>query len=256
MLVVRMEFVSKATLKSTLDKSQGRTSIKVAVFSATSITPHIRRLTFVGNALEIFAKGGPAQWVKVFVPADGGSRSIGRAYTVRRWEPETHTLTIDFTLHENPGPVSAWAASAAAGDEAEIAGPRLSHLLRPVAEWRLFAGDETALSAIASILEALPPTDQPLVFIEVPTPADRQSLTAPHGTRIQWLIRSEQSASPGELLVDAVCSKLFPSGDGQVFLAGEARSVRLMKDYAACLISSDSIDAKGYWSIGRSDYRD
>jgi len=250
-----LNFVSKATVKAALNKLQGQAAVRASVASTALVTPHMRRIIFVGKSLEPFAKGGPAQWVKIPFPVRDGGRPVARAYTVRCWDPETSSLAIDFALHASSGPASAWAERAAVGDQVEIVGPRHGHSVRPEVAWRLLAGDETALSAIAAILEVLPQTDRPFVFIEVPTPEDRQSLTAPPSAEIRWLPRSEHKTQPGERFADAVCGMSLPPGDGQVFLAGEARAVRRIRDYASHSVGSVSIDAKGYWLFGTSCYR-
>ena len=55
-------------------------------------------------------------------------------------------------------------------------------------------GDETALPAIARILEDLALADQPglrvTALVEVPTAADCLDLTAPDGAQVVWLVRS------------------------------------------------------------------
>lgn len=55
-------------------------------------------------------------------------------------------------------------------------------------------GDETALPAIARILEDLAVADQPglrvTALVEVPKAADCLDLTAPDGAQVVWLVRS------------------------------------------------------------------
>ena len=58
----------------------------------------------------------------------------------------------------------------------------------------LLVGDETALPAIARILEDLAVADQPglrvTALVEVSTAADCLDLTAPDGAQVVWLVRS------------------------------------------------------------------
>ncbi len=84
------------------------------------VTPHMKRITIDANNLPDFRFGLPAQWLKVFVPAAKGHKTAGRAYTVRRFDPDSKKLDLDFVLHGDGGPVSAWAARARVGDSFEI----------------------------------------------------------------------------------------------------------------------------------------
>jgi NADPH-dependent ferric siderophore reductase len=121
------------------------------------VTPHMKRITIDGSCLPAFRAGLPAQWLKVFVPSDE-QNVPGRAYMVRRFDPVSKKLDLDFVLHADNGPVSAWAARVKPGESFEIsaAHPRSGFALPSAMERCLLFGDDTALPAIAGILEALP----------------------------------------------------------------------------------------------------
>src|SRR5271155_4595161 len=72
------------------------------------VTPHMKRITIDGSCLPAFRAGLPAQWLKVFVPTGDEQNVPGRAYTVRRFDPVSKKLDLDFVLHGGNGPVSAW----------------------------------------------------------------------------------------------------------------------------------------------------
>ena len=59
----------------------------------------------------------------------------------------------------------------------------------PAADWHLFAGDEAAVPAIGTALEALPDNAIGKVFIEVAGPEDEIALTAPTGVEVRWIYR-------------------------------------------------------------------
>ena len=112
----------------------------VEVRRVTQLTPRMVRITLTGEQMAGFESKGPAEHIRVFMPdSETGElllpvmgpegyafpqdrrRPASRAYTPRRWDPETAELDIDITLHdEGPGP--AWAASAKEGDVAVISG--------------------------------------------------------------------------------------------------------------------------------------
>jgi len=71
-------------------------------------------------------------------------------------------------LHADEGDGSWWASHAKPGDPAALWGPRTTYRRPADAETLLLVGDETAIPAIAAILESLPAGDHASVVIEVP----------------------------------------------------------------------------------------
>ncbi len=142
------------------------------------VTPHMKRITIDGSCLPAFRVGLPAQWLKVFVPTGEGQASMGRAYTVRRFDPVSKKLDLDFVLHGDNGPASAWAARAKPGDAFEISDthPRSGFAVQSSTEHYLLFGDESALPAIGGILEALPAHARADVFVEVDDPGEEQTI--------------------------------------------------------------------------------
>ncbi len=115
---------------------------------------------------------------------------------------------MDFVLHdtdpsaghEAAGPAATWAAGALPGDEVGVVAPRRGHEGRyggiefaPGAARRLLlVADETALPALASILESLPSGASGTAVIEVPSAADFLDVTAPAGVRLHWIPRADR----------------------------------------------------------------
>ncbi|MFY0057010.1 siderophore-interacting protein, partial [Acinetobacter baumannii] len=87
---------------------------------------------------------------------------------------------------------SAFAERAVVGDRVGVVGPGGGGLV--AADWYLFAGDETALPAIARMLESLPAQARGKVFLEVADEAEIQPLTAPPSVDIEWLFRNGEPA--------------------------------------------------------------
>ena len=193
---------------------------RVQVRSVTRLTPSFLRITFTGEELRWFADNGDDQRIKVVLPGPDGAllqpppaeenwythwlglpedrRNPMRTYTVRAARPEQQEVDVDFVLHGDGGPASRWAGSAVAGDAVQLVGPNRRHpgSTRAVG-WNpppeestlLIAGDETALPAVASILEGLPPTARGTVLIEVPEPDDVLELPGPTGVTVEWITR-------------------------------------------------------------------
>jgi len=88
----------------------------------------------------------------------------------------------------------------------------------------VFAGDETALPAIASLLELLPPSQGFLAFVEVADPVEEQDIPG-----VRWVHRSA-----GEDLVTVVTRTGVPS-PVWVWLGGEASAVRALRRHFVAL---------------------
>ena len=159
-------------------------------------------------------------WYRTWLARDPGIREHMRTYTVRaaRFGGTTPEIDLDFVLHldghGSGGPATGWAATAEPGDRLTIIGPNRHNGTQAGIEWQppippanqrtqvLLAGDETALPAIAAILETL--SDQYLgdACIEVPSAEDIQDLGAPPGMLVTFLVRGDNPH--GELLQAAV----------------------------------------------------
>ncbi|GAA2721425.1 siderophore-interacting protein [Cellulomonas aerilata] len=204
----------------------------VRVRRVTRLSPSFVRVTFTGDTLDRFADNGFDQRIKLFFPlADGGlvrlphsddwyeqwrslpdeERNPIRTYTVRAVRQAEREIDVDMVLHGDGGPASRWVAAAEPGSPLTVLGPD-AHFDGPhggvdfVPPRRtgclLVAGDETAVPAIACILERLPAGARGEVVLEVPTADDVLPLAAPEGVVVRWLAR--EGAEHGALLVPAV----------------------------------------------------
>ena len=125
----------------------------------------------------------------------GAPEQEWRNYTVRRHDPEAGEVDVDVVLHEPRGPACTGAAEAPLGAPVGYAGPRVDYAAHDEAEWLLLCGDETALPAIAAILEsAAPARAQTLAVVEVPDPSEEQQLALPDGAELRWVHRNGHRA--------------------------------------------------------------
>jgi NADPH-dependent ferric siderophore reductase len=267
-----------ATMSGT-DGGPGRTGHRtLQVLRTQRITPRMARVTLGGEELAGFPGGGPDQRIKLFFPAagqrrpamprassggpvwpPGQPRPVIRTYTVRRFDPSVGELDVDFVLHEGHGPAAAWAEGAEPGDFVGVSDPGGRYRPDPTAAAHLVIGDESALPAIATVLEALaapPPRgagpDVPIeVFVEVANAAEEQPLPTGPTTRAHWLHRGNRG--PGEPLVEAVTSSSAPCGPEparcQAWLSAEAGAVREIRAHLLDErgLSRRMIYATGYW---------
>ncbi|MET9227930.1 siderophore-interacting protein [Lentzea sp. NPDC003310] len=230
----------------------------LTVTSVQPLTPRMTRLTFDGPGLDaigtwpdqqlklLFPKPGRAAhvsdspdvgtWYQAYLAMPEDERPWMRSFTVRSLTGGV--LTIDFVLHGDDGPASSWAARARVGDVIGRFGPSPEYAV-PLgkADLLVFAGDETALPAIASLLELLPDAQRRLVFVEIADPAEEQDVPG-----VRWVHRSA-----GEDLVSTVtAAEVEPST--WVWLGGEASAVRALRRHFVGLgVSKKDIEFAGYW---------
>jgi NADPH-dependent ferric siderophore reductase len=215
----------------------------VRVCGLLRLSPSFLRVTFTGDDLGDCTPNGWDQRIKVLLPLPGRGladcptgadwyaewralpeerRNPIRTYTVRATRPEAREIDVDVVLHGATGPASAWAETAAVGDEVALVGPN-ARFPGPTGgfEWHppadasclLIAGDETAVPAICAIVEALPAGPPARAFLEVPTAADILPLAVPAGVEVTWLPRRTDEAAT-------------PAGHGARLTAAVVRAVR------------------------------
>lgn len=250
---------------------------KVQVRGVARITPQMARITLHAPGLADMTSVAPDQQIKLFfprtpgtepqvpaMPADGdvgrwhrsylempeSTRPWMRAYTIRYHRPESAEIDVDFVLHGDEGPASAWAGRARPGDVLGMLGPAAGRR-HPGPEhdpdvW-LLAGDETALPAIGAMMESLPAGARAEVLVEVPDAAERQEIDCAADARVHWLARD--GAAHGDLLARRLADT--PIGEGSVFawLAGEAGMVRKLRRHLVNDrgVAKSDIAFTGYW---------
>jgi NADPH-dependent ferric siderophore reductase len=242
--------------------------------AASVITPNMRRLTFkaedvsrfVGlNALHLnlliqHPDAEEPQWPQV--GANGAIfwsrpdlRPAMRKYTVRSIDIPSSTIAIDFVLHDDAGPGSSFARTAQNGDRVGVIGPGGGGLVD--ADWYLFAGDDTALPAIARMLEGLPIQATGKVFVEVANQQEIQQLRSPAAVNVEWLIRDPNVSVTLSPLVDAVRNTRFPDADQRVFVwlgceYGPFSAIRAFVRAAPALQRAKHLMVS-YWRQGRPE---
>ncbi|MDM7830270.1 siderophore-interacting protein [Cellulomonas edaphi] len=293
----------------------------VQVAAVRHLCPSVLRVTFTGDDLDRFADNGFDQRIKFFLPLESASydellsledsgdwyghwRSLPddrrhpmRTYTARAVRHDRREVDVDVVLHGDLGPASRWALTATPGDELVLAGPNaaasgphggVDFVPPAVTDRLLIAGDETALPAIAGILERLPDDSRGEALIEMPSSADRIDLAAPAGMTIRWLGRDGRAH--GDLLVPAVraaAARMLPGQapayrveledvdedhlwevpvdeDGRplremaamyAWLAGESGVIKTLRRHLVteCGVDRKAVAFMGYWRRGKSE---
>jgi len=178
---------------------------------------------------------------------------VTRTYTLRRADPRHQQVAIDFVVHEDKGIAAPWAAHAKPGDLLAMSGAGGAYRPDPGSDWYLLAGDESALPAICSALEALPGDARGIAYLETSDPGEYLDATPPSGVQVIWLHRPEPGSAP-RLIADALLAGPWLSGRADVFAHGERESMKavraVLKDR---LGDGDQLSLSGYWAAGRTE---
>jgi NADPH-dependent ferric siderophore reductase len=263
----------------------GRPLQRFKVVGTEQLAPHMVRVLLEGSDFDTFVPSNfTDSYVKlVFVPDDvdvaGLPRPLTldsfaelppekkpsvRTITVRKVDAAAHQIALDIVTHGEHGVAGVWAATAQPGQVIYLMGPGGAYTPDPAADWHLLAGDESALPAIATALEALPANAIGKAFIEVAGPDDIISLTAPEGVQVSWVYRggradmvSDDRAGNFAPLIEAVTTTLWLPGQVHVFIHGEAQVV--MHNLRPYLRKERGVEKKwassisGYWRRGRTE---
>lgn len=241
----------------------------VTVARTAGLTPHLRRVTLTGPALEGLDPGLPAASVRLLLPSPGtaelvvprwvgneflltgGQRPIIRTYTPRRFDADALELDIDVVLHPE-GVAAAWATAAQPGQPAAVSGTGRGYSIDPSATAFVLGGDEAAIPAISVLLEALPPTAVVDVLIEVGHPDAHLGLPPHPGATVTWLDRGSTEAY-GARLIDAVGRATIDAAT-RVWVAGEAAVVQRIRRHLFDErgLARSQCTVRGYWKHDRA----
>ena len=213
------------------------------VLRVESLSPHIKRITFGGEALAGFLSASFDDHIKLML--DGGAdEPVRRDYTPRHFDAAAGELALEFALHGD-GPAARWAAQATPGQRATVAGPRGSFIIPLDYDWHLLVGDDTALPAIARRLEELPAGCRAVAIVQVADAADRRRLHSAATVDIHWVASTEE-------LLTAVRALALPGGEGYAWVAGEAVAVASLRKILVDEKGHDrhAIRAAAYWKYG------
>lgn len=234
--------------------------------------PRLRHVTLAGPALAGLA-WLPGQHVRLQVGAGPGAVDwlIGALRTYSVWNYDGETIELIVYDHgdgdgDGSGPGAEWARTAQAGDELRLLKPEGGFTTTPAA-YHLLAGEETAQVAYGPMLRALPADARVFGRLEVDGPDERLDLGRDpnpgqdpepnsHPDRtwdLDWSYRRGRSAASAQTLVDAVRALDLPAEPGMAYLAGEARTIQLIRRH---LVEERNwprrnVRTKPFWTPGK-----
>lgn len=248
---------------------------EMRVVSVANVTPMMRRVVLAGHDLARFAAGGlhvrllfppsgitPPQW-----PVNGedgrpqwpqgAARPAARVYTIRHIDMAKGEVAIDMVLHGSHdgdhAPGAGFALHAQPGDIVGMTGPGGGSIGE--ASRYILLGDETALPAIARLLETLPASAEVAAFVEVADASEEQRLTSPTRLDLTWVHREGAEAGTTDHLARITRAHpwLSDGGDTPFIWAGcehtQARAIRQFALKEAGL-TRDKCHAVAYWRRG------
>jgi NADPH-dependent ferric siderophore reductase len=246
------------------------------VTSVSRLTTRLVSVLVTGDDLDGFAGAAPTSHLKLFLPPagadrlllpeqgpDGGQvwnhdeslRPVIRTYTPRRYDPATRTLEIQVVLH-GEGPASQWAEQVKDGDEVAVGGPGGRFAMDEEATRWWIAGDESALPAIGTLLDALPETATARVHVEVEDADDVMTLPSPATVDVTWHHRSG-SGKYSAALHQAARDAQFSDGT-RIWVACESGAMRDIRRYLTRErgIPVSQLVTRGYWRLGEVNHPD
>ncbi|TGZ05509.1 siderophore-interacting protein [Streptomyces rhizosphaericola] len=248
---------------------------RVRVVDVERITPRTARVGFTADELPGLLEDRPDQQLKLCLPRAGqtvprlpepaaddpygmrwyeaylaipeAERPWMRSFTVRSYDRERNVMAVDFVLHGEGGPAARWGAAARPGDVLGMVGPSSLYARPlPAARRMLLAGDEAALPAVATVLEALPAGTSAIVYAEVADAAEERELPpAAGGAEVRWVHRDR-----GGSLVAAVREAgAALDGVDAAWVAGEASAVRDLRRHLVGerRLPRNAVEFSGYW---------
>lgn len=230
------------------------------------ITPKYIRITLEGKEISRFKEARVGDNNKILIPHNksqklnlpDGSQGLKaekkdfsvRTYTLKALDIVANEMVIDFVMHGDAGPASAWAIHAQPGDELGVLMKTKTKPLFKPAKTYFIVGDHTALPVISVLLEQLPETAKGYAIIEVFDASDIQELKKPEGVLVLWKFNK----LPGENSYLAGALKALPlkvSEDLFVYAAAEYKTIKTIQEY----LKSTGLDrskwyAYSYWKHG------
>ena len=225
----------------------------LSVKSAVNITPNMRRVTLVGDALKDFPLNAEGAVIKLIFEqahnADSASSNKPpmRTYTLSKQRQSPHEIDIDFMLHSHnesnldastnsssntntQGIAVPWALNTKKNDQITFFGPGPVRFINLDAEYFLLAADMTALPALKANLKLLDQKAVGKVFIEILSEADKQTLQLPKNIELKWII-NDSPGSDDSPLFHTIQETEWPEATVAIWAAGEYKTMKKVRHY-------------------------
>lgn len=263
-------------------KPEAAVTVPVTLAARRRISPSFLRLTLTGSDLDAYTPLGADQWFRLFLPAEGSDAAPGAAprtlpdmsvrsmatytltppsrrplirnYTTAGFRPADHTAgrpaEIDFDVYVDDGhsgPGLRWALDAPIGSPAALLDEGRLYAPPENSTVELLVGDESALPALAGILQDAPPMLTGLVVVEVSDEGDIRGLPTPDDVETVWVVRRDEA--PGVVAAEEVRRRGVPDALSYAYLAGPSSMVTGLRRHLVreAGVAKDRVSFTGYW---------
>lgn len=231
----------------------GAKMVPLVLLRREVLTPRLIELEFGGPVEDLV--GLPGNDIMIDLPTPDPATIARRRYSIRTIDLDSNRLRlwIDQSSH---GPGATWAASLPTGSAVTVIGPRGQVSLDLEADWHLFIGDLSFLSAAYAMAEAIEAPGQALFIFELEHEEDIVLPSLPEGVTVTLVLveRGERLANDPSGLLAALAALELPALDGHIYLGGELRVIAALRQALRDQgVNEDTIHAKSYWRLGVSN---
>lgn len=214
------------------------------------LTPHYMRVYLTGDKVPLFANTTVGINNKILIPSAQDLPPVRRTYTHRGIDLDKNEIWIDFVVHGDEGPASAWAIAAKEGDALEVLMKSGKMELYRNADYHLLVGDATAIPVLGAILEDLPAGAKGVCVLEVYGKEDEQELRTQADMEMIWL--HNDNPKTGSRLPDAFRQLVLPDGSRSGYVAAEFSAVKEIRHYLRKIKGwrQEELYAYSYWKAG------
>lgn len=254
---------------TTSSTNQGFGQHVLAVKRVERLSPEMIRVIAGTKQLAGYRPNGKAdQYVKVFfadpelglkAPYDLKAlrRSLPReqvpctrSYTIRWIDQEAEELAIDFVLHGDGGPGSAWASSAKPGDPLVISASRGKFSPSNNVDNYVFAADEAGIPAVSVAMGMLRSDAKGVALLEVDGPESEFDIDHPSGIELRWVHRNGFHPGTSDVLVDAFSRLAPPSTSTSVMVHAERSTAKAVSYMASSWeLNKRDVHVSSYWTL-------
>jgi NADPH-dependent ferric siderophore reductase len=137
-------------------------------------------------------------------------------------------------------------------------GPGPGHKIDPDAREHWLVGDDSALPAFETILEALPAPARAAVWVEVVDDAERRALPNPAASEVHWVPRGTDNTAAGRALDSALRAAARPPAEARIYIACEAMAMRRIRRWFIDELGfpKGQVVGRGYWKLGAVNHPD
>ncbi|RJL35692.1 siderophore-interacting protein [Bailinhaonella thermotolerans] len=237
------------------DRLFGKYAMEAAITVAEQVTPAIRRIRLETDQPIAFPYT-PGQHVRIQLKdplsAAGILRPADTLRTYTIWDLDAGRRAIELRVHLYPGDGIGlrWARAARPGDRVTFWWPQGDFFTRE-ADFHVFIGEETAGVAFGPMIRGLGASAEVHGVLEGETP--EHDLPLPGTPPLRRVHRHGAPAFASPVLLAAVAELDLPGNAGAAYVAGEARTCRLVRDFLVRERNwpRASIKTKPFWTPGK-----